>query len=135
MSEIVLNPQHIFRKEAGRTSLKQNEYLNLPDLQFFNWCNQQYRLNRGIYNTIDEWFYHYGIKEILSRRIYILAFLGFVQETEQESDQHKFIRFGNRGLTKQLTEFIAIQDKESKQNKKSSAMRSHFIRNTSKLPE
>ncbi|WP_205650859.1 hypothetical protein [Ectobacillus funiculus] len=135
MSEIVLNSQHIFRKEAGRTSLKQNEYLNLPDLQFFNWCNQQYRLNRGIYNTIDEWFYHYGIKEILSRRIYILAFLGFVQETEQESDQHKFIRFGNRGLTKQLTEFIAIQDKESKQNKKSSAMRSHFIRNTSKLPE
>ncbi|MFC6603187.1 hypothetical protein ACFQDF_19260 [Ectobacillus funiculus] len=56
MSEIVLNSQHIFRKEAGRTSLKQNEYLNLPDLQFFNWCNQQYRLNRGIYNTIDEWF-------------------------------------------------------------------------------
>lgn len=135
MAEIGLNAKNIFRKEAGRNSLKQNEYLNLPDLQFFNWCNEQYRLNRGIYNTIDEWFYDYGIKEILSRRIYILAFLGFVKETEQESDQHKFMRFGNRGLTKQLTEFIAIQDQESKQNKKRHVTRSRFVYNTSKFPE
>lgn len=133
MLEVDLNARNIFRKEVGKNSLKQNEYLNLPDLQFFNWCNQQYQLNRGIYNTIDQWFYDYGIKEILSRRIYILAFLGFVKETEPESDQHKFMRFGNRGLTKQLNEFIAIQDKESEQDKKRSVTRSHFVCNTSKF--
>lgn len=33
-------------QEEVKGFLKQNEYLNLPDLQFFDWCNQQYRLNR-----------------------------------------------------------------------------------------
>ncbi|MDQ0201516.1 hypothetical protein J2S10_004722 [Neobacillus ginsengisoli] len=67
MSEINLSSRNIFRKELGKDPLKKNGNLNLPDLQFFNWCNHQYRLNRGIYNTIDQWFYDYGIKEVLSR--------------------------------------------------------------------
>jgi hypothetical protein len=114
MSEINLSSRNIFSKELGKAPLKKNGNLNLPDLQFFNWCNQQYRLNRGIYNTIDQWFYDNGITEVLSRRIYILSFLRFVMETKSESEQHKFIRFGSGGLTKQLTDFLTIIDKESK---------------------
>ncbi|WP_051633716.1 hypothetical protein [Bacillus sp. UNC41MFS5] len=99
--------------EGVKGSLKQNEYLNLPDLQFFNWCNQQYRINRGVYNTIDQWFYAYGFKEILPRRIYLLSFLRFVLDKKLQSDQQKFVRFGNGGLIKQISEFLTIIDKES----------------------
>lgn len=47
-----------------KKSLDNSEYLNLPDLQFFLWCQQQYKLNKGVYNTIDSWFYEYGIVHI-----------------------------------------------------------------------
>lgn len=83
----------------------ENEYLNLPDLNFYNRCNQQYRVNRGVYNTIDNWFYEYGIINVVCRRIYILAFLGFVKDKTVESDSQKFIRFGHGGLTIKLKEF------------------------------
>jgi riboflavin kinase len=99
--------------EGVKGSLKQNDYLNLPDLQFFNWCNQQYRINRGVYKTIDQWFYAYGFKEILQRRLYLLSFLRFVLDKKRQSEQQKFIRFGNGGLTKQITDFFSIIDKES----------------------
>ncbi|MDF2903307.1 MAG: hypothetical protein K0S25_945 [Bacillus sp. (in: firmicutes)] len=90
-----------------------SKYLNLPDLQFFNWCNRKYGVNRGVYNTIDQWFYEYGIVEIQYRRIQILAFLEFNKDEQLEEDQHKFIRFGHGGLTKRLNEFI----NESEQSK------------------
>jgi riboflavin kinase len=109
MSEIQLSS----RMERAKHSLKQNEYLNLPDLQFFNWCNQQYNINRGVYNTVDQWFYDNGLKEILPRRLYILSFLRFVLDKELVSGPQKFIRFGNGGLVKQITEFIKIKDNES----------------------
>ncbi|AGK53537.1 hypothetical protein [Bacillus sp. 1NLA3E] len=83
-----------------------SKYLNLPDLQFFNWCNRKYGVNRGVYNTIDQWFYEYGIVEIQYRRIQILAFLEFNKDERLVEDQHKFIRFGHGGLTKRLNEFI-----------------------------
>lgn len=92
----------IFQKE----SIHKSEYLNLPDLQFFLWCKQQYKLNKGIYNTIDAWFYDYGIISITHRRIYVLAFLDFAKKSEFGRDQHKYIRFGSGGLTRALCQFI-----------------------------
>lgn len=86
--------------------LNQSEYLNLPDLQFFLWCQQQYSLNKGVFNTIDTWFYDYGIVPVLHRRIYILAFLDFVKESCLEQDHHKYIRFGSGGLTRKLHQFV-----------------------------
>jgi riboflavin kinase len=82
-----------------------SKYLNLPDLQFYIWCNRQYRVNRGVYITIDQWFYEYGIVNIHSRRIQILAFLDFVED-EMLEEQPKYIRFGHGGLTKRLNEFM-----------------------------
>lgn len=94
-------------KTKKESCLDKSKYLNLPDLQFFKWCNQQYGLNKGVYNTIDNWLYEYGIEYILSRRIYLLAFLEFSKsEEELNQDQSKFIRFGHGGLVKKLHEFI-----------------------------
>lgn len=61
-------------------SFETSTYLNLPDLQFFHWCNHHFRINRGVYNAIDQWFYDYGIINIQYRRIQTLAFFEFVKE-------------------------------------------------------
>ncbi|MGE7781015.1 hypothetical protein ACQKL0_13925 [Peribacillus sp. NPDC097264] len=94
-------------------NLEKSEYLNLPDIEFFLLCQQQYRVNKGVYNTIDKWFYQDGIVNIIHRRIYLLAFLDFVTEENAKENHHKYIRFGNGGLTKKLNEFM----KETETNK------------------
>jgi riboflavin kinase len=101
-----MNPVGPFSKTKKQSSFKTSKYLNLPDLQFFNWCNQQYQVNRGVYNTIDQWFYEYGIVNIHYRRIQLLAFLEFVKGERIEQDKQKFIRSGHGGLTKRLNEFL-----------------------------
>src|SRR3954467_5507579 len=96
-----------FVETKKENSFGTSKYLNLPDLQFYHWCNQQYQVNRGVYNTIDQWFFEYGIVNIHYRRIQLLAFLEFAKgETFEQDKQQKFIRFGHRGLKKRLTEFI-----------------------------
>ncbi|MEC2074553.1 hypothetical protein [Metabacillus fastidiosus] len=83
-----------------------SKYLNLPDIAFFKWCSERFSINKGVFNTIDNWFYYEGIEEIILRRLYILAFLDFVQTTLGNQGL-KFIRFGHGGLTKRLNEFLA----------------------------
>lgn len=95
-----------FPESNKQYSFETSTYLNLPDLQFFQWCNRQYRLNRGVYNAIDQWFFEYGIINIQSRRIQVLAFLEFVKEENQNQESFTFIRFGHGGLIKKLNEFI-----------------------------
>ena len=97
--------------KAFAKDLKQSRYLNLPDLQFFLWCQHHYKLNRGVYNTIDAWLYDYGIISIIHRRIYIVAFLNFVKENGHNQEAHKFIRFGNGGLGKKLHQFMSGIDR------------------------
>ncbi|UOY92372.1 hypothetical protein MUG87_18400 [Ectobacillus sp. JY-23] len=87
--------------------LEKSQYLHLPDVHFFHWCNHRYKLNKSVYNTIDKWFYSSGVHNILYRRTYIVAFLHFVRETESEPEEQKFVRFGNGGLVKKLMEFEA----------------------------
>ncbi|WP_342047315.1 hypothetical protein [Bacillus sp. OTU530] len=100
-----LSSLNLFENLTQKESLEEIEYLNLPDLDFFLWCQQQYRVNKGVYNTIDHWFYEYGIINIIQRRIYLLAFLEYVTEGSLKSDHHKYIRFGNGGLTRKLHQF------------------------------
>jgi riboflavin kinase len=95
-----------FLESKKQNSFETSSYLNLPDLQFFHWCNQQYRLNRGVYNAIDQWFFEYGIINIQFRRVQILAFLEFVSEEFKDQESFTFIRFGHGGLSKKLNEFI-----------------------------
>ena len=95
-----------FLETGQKQSIQRCMYLNLPELQFFQWCQQQYKINKGVYNTIDSWFFQKGIGSILNRRIYILAFLDFVIKTGQHDNQTKYLRFGNGGLTKALQHFF-----------------------------
>ncbi|WP_338452909.1 hypothetical protein R4Z09_14200 [Niallia oryzisoli] len=92
---------------------EKSENLNLPDLDFFLWCQQQFKINRGVYNTIDRWFYQNGFKNLIHRRLYLLSFLEFVTEENPKDHQQKYLKFGHGGLTKKLQEFI--QETERKQ--------------------
>lgn len=74
--------------EATASKLGQARYLNLPDLQFFNWCHSQFRVNKGIYNTIDQWFYDEGIENIHPRRVHVIAFYN-LHKKEMEERQEK----------------------------------------------
>jgi len=100
-----------FLKLKRQTTFETSKYLNMPDLQFFNWCNQLFKVNRGIYNTIDQWFYEYGIISIYSRRIQLLAFLDSVKGELNELHSSKFLRFGHGGLTKRLNDFMKDKGK------------------------
>lgn len=78
----------------------ENEKIHLPDIPFSKFCEYEYRINRGIYNTIDGWFYEQGETDILSRRRRIIDFLDYLNET----------RFGEKslgkgGLSKKLHDF------------------------------
>ncbi|GAA3331356.1 hypothetical protein GCM10020331_087640 [Ectobacillus funiculus] len=53
--------------------------IHLPDLTFVDLCESNYGINRGVYNTIDAWFYKHGLKDILDRRRNILSFLEFIK--------------------------------------------------------
>ncbi|WP_284037627.1 hypothetical protein [Neobacillus sp. 114] len=79
-----------------------NIYLNMPDLHFSRFCEEEYKVNRGIYNTIEQWFYNQGVHNIINRREVILNFFLFVR-TSQNSN--KKIKFGHGGLTDLLNRF------------------------------
>lgn len=100
-----INNHYASEPKRQSDDLRKSSYLNLPDLQFFNWCNQQHGLNKGVYNTIDNWFFEYGIVNIHNRRINILAFLDFLKDDALVQNQQKYIRFGPGGLKRKFQEF------------------------------
>lgn len=69
--------------------------VQLPDLSFIRLCESRYGINRGIYNTIDLWFYEQGFIDIVERRKTILSFL----------DGNSRQRFGHGGLSIKLQEY------------------------------
>lgn len=76
-----------------------NDVLNLPDLAFVRYCQKNYRVNRGVYNTIEQWFYESGISKVQDRRALILMFLKHLT-----SSNEKCI-FGSGGLKQHLQNF------------------------------
>lgn len=100
----------LYKNRGQKTELKESELLNLPDLHFFLYCQRNYKINKGVFNTIDNWFFEYGIIPVHYRRIHILAFLDFVLNEESrlsnDSNRKKFLRFGSGGLSKKLYQFI-----------------------------
>lgn len=75
-----------------------NQIIHNTDLEFSSYCKNMYKVNRGIYNTIDSWFYNQGVKNILHRRKKIIDFLNYLQSNNTLS-------FGKGGLTHKLNEF------------------------------
>jgi riboflavin kinase len=73
--------------------------IHLNDLSFIRLCYEKYGVNKGVYNTIDAWFYSKGVENILERRRKILLFLQYIKN-------HSCSKFGHGGLTIKLQEFF-----------------------------
>jgi riboflavin kinase len=91
--------------------LSETDALHLPDIQFVNFCFQAFGLNRGIYNTIDQWLYSFGYRDIIVRRTITLEFLKDIQQ-KNGKDRSSILRFGKGGLTKQLHDFVHLPKPE-----------------------
>ncbi|MDQ0268829.1 hypothetical protein [Cytobacillus purgationiresistens] len=100
----------IVKQLNEKKSLEKSHYLNLPDLQFFNWCSENFKINKGVFNTVDEWFYKNGVENIMVRRIYLLAFFEYVAANSENVNKQKVIRFGHGGLIRKLQDFKRIID-------------------------
>lgn len=85
--------------------IAEDEMLQLPDYRFVIYCFEQFGLNRGIYNTIDEWLYDQGYVNIIERRRELVRFLSAVQAGGRKQGD-RFLKFGKGGLMKRLGEFV-----------------------------
>jgi len=81
------------------------EYVHLPDHEFADWCFAQYGLNKGIYNTLDKWFYNHGVKKIVERRTTIVSFLEYAQTSGVQKNSKQTLKFGKGGLNHLLEQF------------------------------
>ena len=80
--------------------------LHLPDLDFVRKAEEKFKVNRGIYNTIDAWFYKNGLEDILKRRRHITQFLRYSSEALLEEEEIKAKRtLFPSGLTSALESY------------------------------
>ncbi|MED1951791.1 riboflavin kinase [Brevibacillus centrosporus] len=77
--------------------------IHFTDLQFVKYCEVQYGVNRGVYNTIDSWFYDKGIHHVLERRTKILQFFRYASSLAVKNGEK--LSFGNGGLVLGLNKF------------------------------
>ena len=80
--------------------------IHLPDIRFSRYCLEKFRLNRGVYNTIDMWLYDHGFREVAERRRLALAFLEFHCRNEPAGEGAAFCKFGKGHLVERLTAFV-----------------------------
>ena len=78
--------------------------IHMPDLSFVKYCEKEYGVNRGIYNTIDQWFFEQGVHRIIERRKNIMQFLDSVELLQNDKGK---VKFGSKGLTERLNGFVA----------------------------
>lgn len=88
-----------------------DDMIHLADFSFIQLCIKKYGVNRGIYNTIDMWFYKNGIDNILERRKNILSFLESLNKREGVQTTRQ--KFGSGGLTIKLQEYYSTLDSSS----------------------
>lgn len=82
--------------------LDREKVIHMTDLSFAKSCEVRFGLNKGVFNTIDMWFYERGVTHILERRQTILKFLETIHDSYKPAGR---IRFGPGGLTAKLNEF------------------------------
>ena len=94
----------LYLVEGGHTMHFSSKVIHYTDYAFQQFCNENYGINRGVYNTIEGWFYTKGIKNITRRRQAILAFLEFTAADFHHLEQRR-IRFGSGRLVMKLNEY------------------------------
>lgn len=80
------------------------EKLHLTDLAFSGMCEKIYGVNRGVYNTIESWFYAAGLTHIMERRRTVLAFLEFLAGRPDAGPTAR-LKLGHGGLKSKLHQF------------------------------
>ncbi|MFC5591467.1 riboflavin kinase [Sporosarcina soli] len=98
------------KSENKRVKYDINSLIHLPDLSFVQWFDTEFGINRGVFNTIDAWFYQKGVKQITKRRRYILK---FILNLDRHNGKKPKVTFGDGGLIPSLTNFweITTEDK------------------------
>ena len=80
--------------------------VHLPDLSFVRKIEESFYINRGVYNTIDAWFYDNGFTDVLERRIHILKFLQYITANVE-------VKLAKRlfpdGLTNTLERYVTLE--------------------------
>jgi riboflavin kinase len=84
----------------------QEQQLHLPDLLFAKFFEEKYGINRGVYNTIDAWFYENGINNISKRRKIIIDFFEFSGCSTIQGEETKRHKFGHGGLRNKLDKYV-----------------------------
>lgn len=87
------------------SSIAVEQKIHLMDLAFCKFCEEEYGINRGVYNTIDAWFYENGVVDILLRRKEIVEFLEYVSKGVRRNGRHPKIKFGRKVLALKLREY------------------------------
>ncbi|EGQ26487.1 hypothetical protein ABZ756_10170 [Mammaliicoccus sciuri] len=83
--------------------------IHLPDIAFVRLCNDRFGVNKGLYNTIDTFFYDRGFEEILERRKNVLVFLEYIKRTSGTKEQR--VKFGSGGLSLKIEEYLKEENK------------------------
>lgn len=81
------------------------EVIHYPDYQFFKWCELQYFINRGVYNTIDQFLFETGYKSIDKRRVVLIDFLQYLFNRFANKDD-QVLKLGHGNLTNALNQFM-----------------------------
>ena len=85
--------------------LQLQQIIQQPDLLFFQYCQQHFRVNKGVFHTIDCQLYEMGFEKVKKRRYIMVQFLNYAQQTAEQSS--KYIKFGHGNLRKAIDEFLA----------------------------
>lgn len=93
---------------------KNEEPVHLPDYQFALYCSNTFGLNRGVYNTIDEWMYHNGFTAVAERRRRLLQFLSYTANDKltDHSKPVQRLKFGKGIVINQLRRYLLGERKE-----------------------
>lgn len=81
-----------------------DDEIQMTDFSFMKYCEAQFGINRGVFNTIDSMLYEKGIKNILIRRKTILSFLEFAVGPSSSSEYRRS-KFGPGGLSLKINEY------------------------------
>jgi riboflavin kinase len=82
--------------------------VHLPDLSFVRKIEESFYINRGVYNTIDAWFYDNEFLDVTERRTHILNFLQYISANLTEEQSTKRLSFPD-GLTNTLESYVERQ--------------------------
>ncbi|WP_199203743.1 hypothetical protein [Sporosarcina sp. P16b] len=83
--------------------------IHLTDIAFVRLCSDRFGVNKGVYNTIDTFFYDRGFEDIVERRKNVLVFLEYIKRTGNGEEQR--VKFGSGGLSLKIEEYLKEEHK------------------------